>query len=127
MKKTLLVLVDIDGTAGPGPRQTGRRGHGPAGGTGLPGRANRGAARAPTALTLAYRADAACPTGPAAAPAVYCYVFNTAPAPGFVLVAGYDQVTPVLGYSNQSAFDAATQLNALITAGNLPSRCKVLK
>ena len=90
--------------------------------------AQTGAQRgAPTALTLAYRADAARPAGPAAAPAAYCYVFNTAPAPGFVLVAGYDQVTPVLGYSNQSAFDAATQLNALITAGNLPSRCKVLK
>ena len=44
-----------------------------------------------------------------------------------MLVAGDDQVTPVLGYSDQSVFDAAAQLNALITAGNLPSRCKVLK
>ena len=71
--------------------------------------AQTGAQRgAPTALTLAYRADAARPAGPAAAPAAYYYVFNTAPAPGFVLVAGDDQVTPVLGYSDQSAFDAAT-------------------
>ena len=59
-------------------------------------------------LTLAYRAElagtgAAGPTKPAPA----FYIFSTTGlAPGFVLVAGDDQVTPVLGYSDQSSFEA---------------------
>lgn len=67
---------------------------------------------ASSVLVLAYRADiastgtAAAGTAPAPAPAFY--VFSTSgPTPGFVLVAGDDRVTPVLGYSDQSGFDAA--------------------
>ncbi|MDQ2770943.1 MAG: thiol protease/hemagglutinin PrtT [Bacteroidota bacterium] len=57
---------------------------------GLPGSAT---------LELAYRAELG------GGPAAY-YVFALAGAqPGFVLVAGDDQVTPVLGYSDQSGFD----------------------
>ena len=62
-----------------------------------------------SALTLAYRADIA-PMGSAAAATASApafYVFSTSgPTPGFVLVAGDDRVTPVLGYSDQSGFDA---------------------
>ena len=59
----------------------------------------RGAAGA-AGLALVYRAEVGAPD--AAVPAFY--VFDTAPAAGFVLVAADDQVMPVLGYSDQSAF-----------------------
>ena len=36
---------------------------------------------------------------------VYYYVFNISPMKGFVIVAGDDNVTPILGYSTESYFD----------------------
>ncbi|WP_201978393.1 thiol protease/hemagglutinin PrtT [Hymenobacter rubidus] len=64
---------------------------------------------ASAALALVYRAEMGSMAAPGATkPAPAFYVFSTAsPTPGFVLVAGDDQVTPVLGYSDQSAFDPA--------------------
>ena len=57
-------------------------------------------------LQLAYRVgdDGQTATAPALGTATYFYVFNTPDGHGFVLVAGDDVVTPVLGYSDQSAF-----------------------
>ena len=43
---------------------------------------------------------------PSTEPIVYYYVFNVNSSEGFVIVSGDDIVEPILGYSNQGAFDA---------------------
>ncbi|GAB3848491.1 hypothetical protein GCM10028822_11460 [Hymenobacter terrigena] len=101
MKKNLLLLLFLlvwlrPAAAAPIDEATARR----AGAAFLATRTAHGlSADAP--LALAYRAEMG-----GAAPAAAFYVFAT-PAPGFVLVAADDQVTPILGYSDQSGFDAA--------------------
>ncbi|MDO7847183.1 thiol protease/hemagglutinin PrtT [Hymenobacter sp. M29] len=110
MKKTLLLLwalLTLLGRAGAAPvdEATAQR----AGRAFLATHTERGLPAA-AGLALAYRAELApaafAPGAPKPAPAFYVFTLSGA-APGFVLVAGDDQVTPILGYSDQSGFDPA--------------------
>ena len=57
-----------------------------------------------TSLSLVYTSSS---TGTDGKTEVYYYVFNVNGDKGFVIVSGDDAVTPILGYSSESGFDAS--------------------
>ncbi len=65
---------------------------------------NSPALKSTVSLKIAYRAGGKSGSSSALKASTYYYVFNT-DSKGFVIVAGDDDVTPILGYSDETSFD----------------------
>jgi len=68
--------------------------------------ANSAALKSTVSLKIAYRAGGKSGSSTSLKASTYYYVFNV-DSKGFVIVAGDDDVTPILGYSDETNFDPA--------------------